>query len=131
MKSIVLLKHISNNYDEKLLGFFYLEKLDEVIEFYNKLPGFSDSNGEYTKKVVIKTDKNVLWLLQIWDVSTERIFIEKVFENRNEVDFFINNTAIPQGCEVTIEDYSVGTKYWADGYEVITQEILPCVDENE
>lgn len=117
MEKVVLLKHISKNDDEKLLGFFYLKELDKVIEFYNTLPGFSDKSGKYIKSLITETDKKALWLLQIWNVSTEDIITEKTFETKKEIDIYMDNIVVPDNCEVTIEEYSVGTKYWIYGYE--------------
>lgn len=117
MKKIVLLKHISENDDEKLLGFFNLKELDKIIEFYNELPGFSNINGKYIKAIIVATDKTRLWLLQVWNIESENIILEKIFENKKELNIYLNNVVVPKDCEVTIEEYSVGTKYWTSGYE--------------
>lgn len=119
MEKIVLLKHLSKNDDEKLLGFFYLKELEKIIGFYDKLPGFSDTNGKYIKTVIIETDKNILWLLQVWNVITENIILEKIFENKKELDRYMKNIVVPEDCEVTAEEYSVGIKYWTSGYETL------------
>lgn len=116
MKEIVLLVHVSENNDEKLLGLFCVEELENVIQFYNSLSGFSNPNGKYIKSLAIKTDKNDLWLLQIWDTDIEYVFLEKIFESRDNLNNYLNSIEIPNNLEVTIEKYSVGTKYWTSGY---------------
>lgn len=116
MREIVLLVHVSENNDEKLLGLFCTEELENVIRFYDSLPGFSNQNGKYIKLLTIKTDKNDLWLLQIWDTDTDYVFLEKIFESRDDLNNYLNSIEIPNDLEVTIEKYSVGTKYWTSGY---------------
>ncbi|MFR5875700.1 MAG: hypothetical protein ACLUFN_04350 [Eubacterium sp.] len=117
MKKVVMLKHISCNNDIKILGFFYKKNIVDVISFYMTLSGFSDARGQFDYSKEICTDVDYVYLLQIWDKSDEDYsIVEKIYTNEKSAKDFLYNYKLENTNEYQIEKYSIGEKYWIEGF---------------
>lgn len=117
MKKVVLLKHTSCNNDIKILGFFYKEDIEHIMSFYSTLLGFSNDNGKFDYSKEVYTDKDYVYLLQIWDESDENYsIIEKIYTDEKKAQEFLYSYRLENTNKYQIEKYSIGEKYWSEGF---------------
>lgn len=123
-KEVVLLKHINlQNNDTKVLGCFYKKDVYRTISFYETLPGFSDSTGEFDYSVSIVAENDFVFLLQIWERDDdETVLFEDLYSTQQEADTAFDSFLSEHHSdtyESIIEKYTINEKQWSEGFITI------------
>ena len=120
MKKIIFLKHTNSNQNNKILGFFYAYDIDNVINYYSKLPGFSSNQKGFDTSKSICSDNDFVFLLQVWNEDNdEQVFLEELFTNEEDANMYLKKYSIENDMTkkaFQIEKYTINKKYWIDGY---------------